>query len=112
METISEHKGHIIIKFKGVDSRSQAEALQWQYLEAPEDERPELEEDIFMLEDLIGLEVYTSAGERLGNVSEVLFYPANDLLVVGEHQIPMVKEFVKDVDLEKGRITVELIEGM
>ncbi|MBX3119166.1 MAG: 16S rRNA processing protein RimM [Fimbriimonadaceae bacterium] len=112
MLDISEHKGHLIIRFKGVNDRNQAETLQWEYLEAPEDERPELDEDTFMIDDLIGLEVFTSSGERLGNVSEVLLYPANDLLVVGEHEIPMVREFVKEIDLEKKRVTVELIEGM
>ncbi len=112
IEELSVHKSHLIIKFKGVNDRTQAEALQWQYLEAPEDERPELEEDEFMAEDLIGLEVYTIDGERLGNVSEILFYPANDLLVVGDHEIPIVKEFVKEIDLDSKRITVKLIEGM
>lgn len=112
IQTIADHKSHLIVKFKGIDDRTQAESLQWAYLEAPEDERPDLEEDEFMLEDLIGLAVITTSGERLGNVSEVLFYPAQDIIIVGEHQIPMVKEFVKDVDLEAGEIKVELIEGM
>ena len=84
----------------------------WEYLEAIADERPELEEDEFTMAELTGLQVVTTKGEVLGKVDEVLPYPAHDILKVGETLIPLVKEFVKEVDVKGGRITVELIEGM
>ena len=73
---------------------------------------PELDEDEYFTEDLLDLEVFTTSGEKLGVVDDVLPYPAHDTLQVGEILIPVVKQFVKKIDLEEGRIEVELIPGM
>ena len=54
----------------------------------------------------------TEEGEELGTVTDVLPYPAQDILQVGEIMIPLVKEFVKQIDEESGTITVHLIPGM
>ncbi|HWD38527.1 MAG TPA: ribosome maturation factor RimM [Fimbriimonas sp.] len=104
------HKGRPLIKLKGVKDATAAEGLKWEYLEA--EGRPELEEDQFLTEDLLDLEVYTEDGQLLGTVDEVLNNPAHDILVVGELMIPVVKEFVLDVDLDEEKITVRLIPGM
>jgi 16S rRNA processing protein RimM len=112
VESSSLHKGRPLLKLSGIDDIGAAEALQWQFLEADADERPELEEDEFLTEDLIGLEVFTTEGESLGEVQDVLALPAQDVLQVGEIMIPVVKEFVKDIDLDTGRIVVQLIPGM
>lgn len=102
----------LLLRLEGVDDIDQAKALQWEYLEAPEEERPELEEDEYATADLIGMEVVTIDGESLGPVSDILLMPAHDVIVVAGIMIPAVKEFVKDVDVEAKRITVKLIEGM
>jgi 16S rRNA processing protein RimM len=104
------HKGRPLIKLRGIDDVTAAEALQWEYLEATG--RPELDEDEFLADDLIGLSVVTIEGETLGTIDDVMPYPAQDVLQVGEIMIPMVKQFVKEVDLEKGSVTVQLIPGM
>ncbi len=105
------HKGRLMIKLEGVRDRNAAEALRGQTLEAV-DARPELEEDEYMLEDLIGAEVYETDGSLLGTLDDVLAMPAQDVLVVGETMIPFVKEFVKKVDVDQNTITVQLIPGM
>jgi 16S rRNA processing protein RimM len=112
IERASWHKGQLILTIEGVPDRTAADGLKWKYLEAPATERPELDEDEFYTSDLYGLEVLTAAGERLGVVDDIIEGPAHDILVVGQIMIPTVKEFVKDVDLEAERITVELIPGM
>ena len=65
---------------------------------------------------LMGLEVWTSDGKRLGQVAEILPTGSNDVYVVqgedGELLIPAIEDVVKSVGLETGRITVELIEGL
>jgi 16S rRNA processing protein RimM len=61
--------------------------------------------------DLEGLEVVTIEGVTLGKVSHLIATGANDVLVVkGERErlIPFVTEdYVKEVDFESGRITVD-----
>lgn len=112
VEQARAQKDRLILKLSGVDDIDAAQALQWQYLESKSDAKPKLEEDEYVTADLIGLRVETEAGEELGKVEEVLPMPAHDVLVVGGIMIPAVKEFVRLVDVEGGRIQVRLIEGM
>ena len=112
VETMTEHKGHLVLKLSGVTNRTAAEALQWSYLEGDVSERPELDKDEYFTSDLIGLVVETPDGEILGTVGSVLPTPAHDTLVIGEILVPAVKQFVKLVDVKAKRIVVELIPGM
>lgn len=110
IEAATVHKGRPLLKLAGIDDATAAEKLQWKYLEAAD--RPELEEDEFLVEDLIGLSVFTDEGEALGEIEDVLENPAHEILVVGEIMIPLVDEFVTDIDLDEERVTVKLIPGM
>ncbi len=104
------HKGRPLIKLSGIETMSQAEALQWKILEA--EGEPELDEGEFLIEDLIGLKVVTVEGESLGVVDDIEEYPAHDVVLVGEIRIPLIEEFVKDIDLDGETMTVRLIYGM
>lgn len=106
------HKNQLVVRLSSIKDRTDAERSQWSYLEALADERPELDEDEFFTEDLIGLEVVTTDGRTLGKVDRVEAYPAHDVIFVGHILIPAVSQFVHDVDLDAERITVELIPGM
>ena len=66
----------------------------------------------FYWADLEQLDVVTLAGVRLGQVSHLFATGANDVLVVrdGERErlIPFVSEqFVREIDFDSGRITVD-----
>ncbi|MEI7984799.1 MAG: ribosome maturation factor RimM [Armatimonadota bacterium] len=104
------HKGRPLIKLSGIDHISVAEKLQWKILEA--EGEPELEEDEFLLEDLIGLKVITVDGEELGLVEDIEDYPAHEVVLVAGIRIPLVDNFITDIDLEAGIMTVKLIYGM
>lgn len=105
------HKGRPILLLEGVDSIEAAERLKWVFLETVETPAP-LDTDEYLTRDLLGLTVETAQGEVLGRVDDVERYPAQDVLVVGQIRIPAVKAFVKRVDLEAGRMVVELLPGM
>jgi 16S rRNA processing protein RimM len=100
------------MKLEGVNDKTAADALQWEYLEAIVTERPVLEEDEFFVEDLIGLRVVSEDGRELGKIDDIVPNPAHDILQVGAVLIPVVKEFVKEIDLEAGVVTVHLIPGL
>lgn len=75
----------------------------------------ELDEDEYLIADLIGLVVQTPDGEVLGTVKDVLTSAGADILVVqGESEIliPMVDEFIQTIDMDQQLITASLIEGM
>ncbi|MGV3617165.1 MAG: ribosome maturation factor RimM [Fimbriimonas sp.] len=112
VESFSIHKNRPLIKLSGIDSIDAAEKLQWEYLETILEDEPELDEDEFLTEDLIDCLVVTTDGRELGTVDDVLAMPAHDVLQIGEILIPVVKEFIKEIDLDEERITVQLIPGM
>ncbi|HUZ84325.1 MAG TPA: ribosome maturation factor RimM [Gaiellales bacterium] len=91
-------------------NRDQAEALRGLELWIPAAELPEPEPGEYFHVDLIGCRVV--AGDRtLGEVRDVLGYPANDVLVVaaegGDLLLPFVDTVVLEVDVPGRRITVD-----
>jgi 16S rRNA processing protein RimM len=117
VEGVRRHRGGLILRLEGARDRTQAEALRQAWvLVALEDAIP-LEDGEFYLFQLIGLEVVTTSGEVLGVLREVIETGANDVYVVrgggrGEVLIPAVPHVVRGVDLDAGRVMVELPEGM
>ena len=110
------HKGHALLKLGGYDDRDAAEKLRGQLVQIPIEEAMPLGEGEYYVYQIVGLEVWTTEGEHLGRVSEVLFTGANDVYVVhgekGEILIPAIEDVVLKVDLAGGRLTVELMEGL
>jgi len=107
----------VILKLEGIDTREDAEALLKQSVYALDDELEPLAEDEFFLHDLPGLSVVTEDGALLGVVHDILELPAQPVLVVAreglpEAMIPLVPEFIVDIDFEGGRVVVHLIEGL
>lgn len=104
------------LRFEGVESREQADALKGLTLNVAREQLP-LAEDEYFLFELAGLEVMTSAGETIGRVKEVQRYPGQDLIVVSsddgvESLIPDVPEFVDKSQMEEGRLVVTPIDGL
>ncbi len=104
------HKGRPLIKLAGINTMTEAERYQWKVLEAEGD--VELDEDEYLLEDLIGLKVITVEGEVLGLLEAIEDYPAHEVVLVAGIRIPLIDHFVKDIDLENETMTVKLIYGM
>ena len=103
----------VVMKIKGIDDPRQVIfSLQGREFQIPEEERWELGDDQFYVDDLVGCEVWDSREGKIGVVASIL--PAgNDLLSVRreggkEVLIPFVKEFCVHVDREKRRIDTVL----
>ena len=76
-------------------------------LAVPRETLPELEEDEYYAFQLVGLVVEEEGGRLLGQVREVLDYPANDVLELDSGtSLPLVEACVRQVDLEHGRIVI------
>ncbi|NLX11645.1 MAG: 16S rRNA processing protein RimM [Chloroflexi bacterium] len=110
------HQQYLILRLEGLDDRNAVEPLRDQFLLVPLADAVPLEAGEFYLFQVIGVEVYTEDGEHLGAVADVIETGANDVYVVrgprGEILIPDVEEFVLTVDIEAGRMTVRLMEGL
>jgi 16S rRNA processing protein RimM len=110
------HKRDALLKLGGCDDRDAAEKLRGQLVQIPIEEAMPLGEDEYYVYQIVGLDVWTTEGEHLGRVSEVLFTGANDVYVVqgekGEILIPAIEDVVLEVDIAGGRLTVELMKGL
>lgn len=106
------HKGHALVKFEGVDDIDAAEQLRGEELRIMEADLKELPEGEFYVHQLLGLRVITESGEELGQVTEVIRSPANDVYVTERAMIPALKDVVKKVDIEAGEMVVRPIPGM
>lgn len=111
VERIQMRKNNPVLHLEGIDHIDDAEVLLHQELEMERDDIS-LDEDEYLVDDLIGLAVYEE-DEYLGDITDIKSLPGQDLYVVGEDLlIPAVEAFIKEIDLEEKRIRVELIEGM
>jgi 16S rRNA processing protein RimM len=109
-----EAKTVLIVRFRGINDRNAAEALNGVELYIDRDNLPdeELEDDEFYYADLEGLEAVDAQGKSYGMVSGVYDFGAGDLLELkgpGRRPtlIPFSEAAVLEIDLEAGRILVD-----
>ncbi len=112
IESVRFHQSMALAKFEGVDDRTAAEGLRGAELRIDEAELMELGPDEYYVHDLIGLDVYTTDGEHLGEITKVLKGAANDVYVTPRAMIPAVKQFVREIDIAGSRMVVEAVEGL
>lgn len=104
--------GRPTVKFAGVNNREEAARMTNRELAVPADQLVELPEDTYYVFDLVGCAmVDAESGDRLGEVTDVRRYPANDVYVVktGDgHEVffPAVAEMVTEIDIENKKIVV------
>ncbi len=112
------YKGKMVImKIKGVDSVELAEKLKSKNLYISREDSVDLEEDEFFIADLIGIDVFTVSGEKVGILKDVLQYSANDVYVVRddndkEYLIPSTLQFVPEIDINQKKMIINPIKGM
>jgi len=110
------HKGKAIVKLNAINNIEDAQRLQGQPVEIHYSQLQPLPEGQYYHFQLIGLEVWTTQGELLGNITKILTTESNDNYVVngakGEILIPAIEDVVKSIDLNKGCIIIEPIEGL
>jgi 16S rRNA processing protein RimM len=114
------HKSFLVLKFRGIETISDAEPLVGAELQLPSGERAELEPGWTYLSDLIGCTVYDGQRE-IGEIEDVQFGAGEaPLLVVrGKEQaaklpyeIPFAEAYLEKLDLEQKQVRMKLPEGM
>jgi len=118
VSTSKWHSGRFVVHFAGVDDRNAAEALRGQTLTIEVDpaELPE-DPDEFYDHQLVGLKVALKDGSLIGVIGEVIHLPSQDLLSVKregdtEVLIPLVMEFVPEIDLDSKTVTITPPPGL
>tara|TARA_B110000438_G_C15625656_1_gene568592 strand:+ start:132 stop:638 length:507 start_codon:yes stop_codon:yes gene_type:complete len=103
----------ILIKLDGIDDRTSAESLKESKIYIFRLDLPELSEDIYYWEDLLGFNVFNQNNIKLGLVDSFIETGSNDVLVVRSEKtknilIPfLMNKSIKEVNLESKLIIVE-----
>ena len=113
------YKKGVLLTLEGVSTREASEALVGKLVLVDKTNLPDLDEDTWYWQDLIGLTVVDTCKGEVGRVEQLFPTGADDILVVinktqqgkKEILIPMNAVFVKDVNLEAGVISTQLPEG-
>ncbi len=122
IEELWPHKSWLVLKFGGVETITDAEALKGAELQVPRSDRAELEPGWTYLSDLIGCTVFD--GEReIGPIVDVVFGAGEaPLLVVRSaeqkdaaklpYEIPFAEAYLEKVDVERKQVRMRLPEGL
>jgi 16S rRNA processing protein RimM len=102
-----------LLKLEGADGRAAAEELRGEAITVPRAAVGPLSADEFLVDDLVGAEVVSSGGRRIGRVKDVLLMPSADLLEVERDGgdallVPLVGDAVRSVEVAAGRIEIDL----
>jgi 16S rRNA processing protein RimM len=104
------------IKFEGIDDRNQAEAVKGGEIYCTQDQLAEPRQNEHFVFDLIGLTVFDCDNNRIGVVRDLISIPANDVLEIemgrGNVLVPFIKEFIKDISMEKKIIIIDRIQEL
>ncbi len=114
----AQNEKQVVLRFSNITKVEQAETLRGYDVTIPRSEVMPLPEGEYYIFQIIGLDVYSTQGEYVGKVVNVENLPANDIYVVrgplskNDVLLPAIKDVIQKVDLEAGRITVDLLDGL
>lgn len=117
IEDVKYNKQCVLLKVKGIEDLTEAEKYKGLFLKIDRKDAKKLPKDTYFIADILGLEVYTDEGELLGKVDDIFPTGANDVYVVKNELgkqilLPSIPEVIKEIDLEKRKVIVHLIEGL
>ncbi|MDO9516241.1 MAG: ribosome maturation factor RimM [Syntrophales bacterium] len=105
--------GSFSLELEGIEGLEAAGELVGQSVFIPRDRLPDGE---YYWEDIIGLDIVTEEGRRLGRITAILPTGSNDVYICndgeGETLIPAFDDVVQEIDIEKGLMVVRLPEGL
>ena len=104
------------MSWKGLEDINAVEKFKGYDLKISQAQQAELEEGSYYYHQIIGLKVVTLEGAEVGTISEILAPGANDVWVVKQGQkeilLPVIDDVIKKVDLAKGEVIIDLLEGL
>jgi 16S rRNA processing protein RimM len=117
VEELWPHKGLLVLKFAGVGSISEAEALVGCELQVPRSQRSQLETGWSYVSDLVG-SVVLDRNREIGRIEDVQFGAGEaPLLMVRDAaaklaEIPFAEAYLESVDTVRKQVRMKLPEGL
>ena len=117
IENVKYIKNIVILKLQGINTIEQAEEYRNLYIYIDKKDAIKLPKDTYFIRDLIGIEVYTNDGEKLGRIDDIFKTGSNDVYVVRNSLgkqilLPAISSVIEKIDLENKKGIVNLIKGL
>jgi 16S rRNA processing protein RimM len=139
VESVRFMKNLALLKFSELSGIEAVEKYKGAYVCVPREDAVQLGPDEYYEADLIGMDVITDEGERLGTLVTVYHTGANDVYEIElddkqetdgneasshdkdsgnikKHRrrvlIPAIKDCIKNVDVDEGIMTIHVMEGL
>jgi 16S rRNA processing protein RimM len=115
---LHEHKpGVLLLTLDGIVTREAVDELRGADVFIRRTDAAPLGDDEYYIHDLLGMQVSTVDGQALGPVREVIETGVHEVLVVtrpgqSDALIPLVREFIAELDIPGRRVVVRPIEGL
>jgi 16S rRNA processing protein RimM len=105
------YKGGLFVRLSGIGTREEAATLIGAEVSVPREDLPALEDGQYYDIDLLGCSVFSTDGELLGELKQVIPTGANDVYVVvgpkGEILVPAINDVVREIDATARKLVVE-----
>ncbi|SKA92169.1 16S rRNA processing protein RimM [Caloramator quimbayensis] len=117
VEAVKYIKQFPILKLSGIDSMNDAEKLKSEYIYIDRENAVKLPENTYFIADLIGLDVFDNKGKALGKLTSVFSTGSNDVYEITAEDgktfyIPAIKDVVSLININEGKMIINVIEGL
>ncbi|HET7640866.1 MAG TPA: ribosome maturation factor RimM [Ktedonobacteraceae bacterium] len=118
IKAVRPYKGEmVVLKLKGIEDANTAETLRNFDLTIPLDQLAKLPPDSYYQHDILGLQVYTLHGHKIGTIEDIMVTGSNDVYIIKTPDgkqilVPAIKDVVKQIDLIRKMMYIEPISGL
>jgi 16S rRNA processing protein RimM len=111
------HQNRFLLLLEGCEDRETAELWRGEVIHIRYEDVKPLPEHVYYHWQVLGLRVFTTDGECLGTVNQILETGANDVYMIHDEHgaellLPAIESVIMNVDLENCRMVVNLIHGL
>jgi len=108
--------GEPVLLLKGYDTPEKSRELNGWLVQVPREEAIPLPDGQYYWFELIGMEVESEAGEKLGTIVDIFETGSNDVYVMKagrkEIYLPATREVVRHIDRMSKRMVIHVTEGL
>ncbi|MEO0560936.1 MAG: ribosome maturation factor RimM [Chloroflexota bacterium] len=117
IEGMRMNKGHGLLRLEDINDRDTADRLRQHFILVSVEDAVPLGDDEFYLYQVLGMQIETGDGLKLGTIKDIIETGANDVYVVdsptyGEVLFPITPETLIEHDIDNGVVYVNLIDGI
>jgi 16S rRNA processing protein RimM len=109
--SLEKRKNGFVMQLEGITDISQVDQLKGQDVYVSRELLPEISEDEFYWDDLIGMKVIDIKGREMGEIVTIIPTGSNDVFVVDkirQHMIPWIDDVVKEISVETNTMIVDI----